>query len=296
MKKTTTNKEPESSEIITLVQLPIIVQQLSEIKARFEADSEYALSLDVSEATYKDVKKVRADLTALFNDVETARKTVKKKILEPYEDFEAIYKSCITDIYKPTKEALDKRISEVEDALIAEKYEKAKNYFDEYAEFMIISGLDFAASGIVVNMSTSDKKLKDQAKAYVDERLGERAALQGMANAAELIAEWRSNGFKMAEAINTVTARLAAVDEAKAALNEEQIEEALAAEAEAQIDDAVRDYYGQSLEAPTIEAPAEEASEQLYDVDFGIRGATMEQVKSLITFMNERNITYVELN
>lgn len=285
-----------SMEIISLVQLPIIEERLAAVKTRFEEDSEYALSLEVSEKTYKDVKKIRADLTALFNTVEDARKKVKKKMLEPYEAFEIIYKNCITDIYKPTKEALDLRIGDVEAVLIGEKREKVKHYFDEYADFMIISDLVFDASGIVVNMSTSEKKLKEQAKSYIDDKLGERAALQGMAHAPELIAEWRSNGFKMAEAINTVTARLAAVADAEASIVKEMNETALAAEAEAQIDDALRDFNeGEALEAPVIENPVEESSVQLYDVDFGIRGATADQVKSLINFMNERNITYVEL-
>ncbi len=282
----------ENNEIISLVQLPIIEQQLAAVKARFEADAADALGLEVSEKTYKDVKKTRADLTALFNEVEAARKAVKKKILEPYEAFEAIYKSCVTDIYKPTKEALDERINAVEGALIAEKHEKVKKYFDEYADFMIISDLDFEKSGITVTMSVSEKKLKEQAKAYIDERLGERAALQGMAHPAELLAEWRANGFKMAEAIKTVTARLAAIADAEEALSDTQIEQALAAEAEQQIDDAIAEFYeSEPLEAPTIE----EAPAQLYDVDFGIRGATAEQIKALINYMNEREINYVNI-
>lgn len=65
-------------EIIAVKQLPIIVEQLHEVKAEVTAKVEQALSLVCTEDTVKDVKKVRSDLNKELKDYEERRKAVKK--------------------------------------------------------------------------------------------------------------------------------------------------------------------------------------------------------------------------
>ena len=48
----------------------------------------------------KAIKQIRADLNKEFKEVEQQRKTVKEKILEPYMQFEGVYKTYISDKYK----------------------------------------------------------------------------------------------------------------------------------------------------------------------------------------------------
>ena len=87
--------------LIVVKQLPVIEEQLQAIKQRFTEEAEAALSLACTEDTLQAVRKKRSELSHIFDALETKRKEAKKAILTPYEAFEAVYKECVTDIYKP---------------------------------------------------------------------------------------------------------------------------------------------------------------------------------------------------
>ena len=95
--ETTENDE----RLIVVKQLPVIEEQLQAIKQRFTEEAEAALSLACTEETLQAVRKKRSELSHIFDALETKRKEAKKAILSPYEAFEAVYKECVTDIYKP---------------------------------------------------------------------------------------------------------------------------------------------------------------------------------------------------
>ena len=83
-------------QVIELQQLPIIVERLHSVKADIEQRTADALSLVCTEQTYKSVKDARAQLTKEFKEYEAQRIAVKDKILEPYTEFEKVYRECIT--------------------------------------------------------------------------------------------------------------------------------------------------------------------------------------------------------
>ena len=104
--ETTENDE----RLIVVKQLPVIEEQLQAIKQKFTEEAEAALSLACTEETLQAVRKKRSELSHIFDALETKRKEAKKAILSPYEAFEAVYKECVTDIYKPCDAALAKKI------------------------------------------------------------------------------------------------------------------------------------------------------------------------------------------
>ena len=83
-------------QVIELQQLPIIVERLHSVKADIEQRTADALSLVCTEQTYKSVKDARAQLTKEFKEYEAQRIAVKEKILEPYTEFEKVYRECVT--------------------------------------------------------------------------------------------------------------------------------------------------------------------------------------------------------
>ena len=83
-------------QVIELQQLPIIVERLHSVKADIEQRTADALSLVCTEQTYKSVKDARAQLTKEFKEYEAQRIAVKDKILEPYTEFEKVYRECVT--------------------------------------------------------------------------------------------------------------------------------------------------------------------------------------------------------
>lgn len=155
-------------DLIVVRQLPVIEEQLRRISQEIEARVAAALAMDCTEATVKEVKKVRTELNKGFQDLEARRKEVKKAILTPYEAFEAVYRDCVTNVFKPADDQLKAKIDEVENGLKEQKQAEVAAYFREYRDSKDIDFVEFERAGIVVTLTASKKSLKEQAKAFID--------------------------------------------------------------------------------------------------------------------------------
>lgn len=265
--------------IIVVKQLPIIVEQLQEVKAEITAKVEQALSLVCTEDTVKDVKKVRSDLNKELKDYEECRKAVKKAIMTPYEQFEAVYKDCISDTYKKADTELKGKIDSVENELKEQKKAEVKGYFDEYLTATGIDFVTFENANINVTLSASMKSLKEQAKAFVDKIVDDLNLIDTQEHKDEILYEYKQS-LNVSNAITTVTNRYKAIEEAKA---REQAE----AEAAAKVEEVV-----EAVAPPTVEPiapPVEE--EKTYTLKFTVRG-TMPQLKALKEFLKNGGYDY----
>lgn len=204
-----------STELIVIKQLPIIEQQLLQIKAHIAGKVDGALSLACTEDTVKAVKAVRSELNGDFNALEEKRKEVKKAILAPYDQFEAIYRECVTDIFKPADEQLKAKISEVEDGLKEQRRLEAEAFFNEYAAKKGIDFVSFDRAGINVTLSSSKKSLKDQGRAFIDKVTDELALIDTQEHKAEILVEYKKN-LNVAVAITSVVDRMKAVEAERA--------------------------------------------------------------------------------
>jgi len=73
-----------NDNLIIVRQLPVIEDQLLQVKASIESRVGEALSLACTEDTYKAVKKARSELNKEYAELERRRKEVKASILAPY--------------------------------------------------------------------------------------------------------------------------------------------------------------------------------------------------------------------
>lgn len=126
-------EEANEKRLIIVKQLPEFEEHLHLIKEEAEKRVADAMQMVVSEETVKTVKKVRAELNSEFSALEQSRIAAKKAVMEPYEKLEAIYKTCVTDVYGPANEQLGSKIADVENGLKEAKKEKVKAYFEECA-------------------------------------------------------------------------------------------------------------------------------------------------------------------
>lgn len=272
--------------IIEVKQLPIIVEQLQEVKAEVTAKVEQALSLVCTEDTVKDVKKVRSELNKELKDYEERRKAVKKAIMTPYEQFEAVYKDCISDTYKKADTELKGKIDSVENELKEQKKAEVKGYFDEY---LTVTGIDFVTfenANINVTLSASMKSLKEQAKAFVDKIVDDLNLIDTQEHKDEILYEYKQS-LNVSSAITTVANRYKAIEEAKAREEERKAREQAEAEAVAKVEEVV-----EAVAPPTVEPiapPVEE--EKTYTLNFTVRG-TMPQLKALKEFLNNGGYDY----
>ena len=211
----------ESTELIVVQQLPIISEQLISVKAEVEARVSRILSLVCTEDTYKEIKKERAALGKEYAAFEQRRKAVKAEIMAPYEQFEAVYKECVGNIYAAADQQLKAKIAAVESGLKQQKAEEVIAYFDEYRDSLGIDAalFPFSASGITITLSESKKALKAMAKDFLDRVSDELKMIYYHEYRDEILVEYRRTR-NAAGSILAVTERHKAL-EAEAARREE---------------------------------------------------------------------------
>lgn len=272
----------DKKEMIAVKQLPIIVEQLQQVKAEVAAKVDFALRLVCTEDTVKDVKKVRSELNKELAEYEASRKAVKKAILTPYEQFEVVYKDCVSDTYKKADTELKHKIDSVENELKAQKAAEVKAYFDEYLQSKGIDFVTFESAHINVTLSASMKSLKEQAKSFIDKIADDLALIDTQEHKDEILYEYKQS-LNVSNAITTVANRYKAIEAAKAAEEERKAREQAAAEAAAKVE---------AVAPPTVEPiapPVEE--EKTYTLKFTVRG-TMPQLKALKEFLNNGGYDY----
>lgn len=273
-------------EIIAVKQLPIIVEQLHEVKAEVTAKVEQALSLVCTEDTVKDVKKVRSELNKELKDYEERRKAVKTAIMKPYNDFEEIYKDCISDTYKKADTELKGKIDSVENELKEKKRKEVWYYFEELCEANSLDFITFENANINVTLSASMKSLKDQAKNFVFKVVDDLNLIDTQEHKDEIMYEYKQS-LNVSNAITTVANRYKAIEKAKAREEERKAREQAEAEAAAKVESVV-----EAVAPPTVEpiAPPVE-KEKTYTLKFTVRG-TMPQLKALKEFLNNGGYDY----
>lgn len=194
------------NELIKLIQAPIIEERLRALKTEIEQRTSDALALVCTEDTVKSVKATRAELNKEFQALEEQRKEVKKAVLDPYNQFEAIYKECVSDAYKRADAELKSRIFGVQQELRKRKEQEVADYFSEYATSKGIPWLNFCDAGPNVTLSASVKSLKDWSRDAVDRVASEVAAISSMDNSEEIMVEYKQS-LNVAAAVSAVQER-----------------------------------------------------------------------------------------
>lgn len=272
-----------NNEIIVVKQLPIIQEQLQQIKADVTTRVENAMSLVCTEDTVSAVKEERANLNKEFKLWEEKRKEVKKAVLTPYEQFEEVYKDCIFDIFKKADADLKGKIDSVEKELKEEKATKVRAYFTEYlASKNIAMPLTFECANINVTLSASLKSLKEQAKTFIDRVCDDLTLIETQEYKDEIYHEYNSAYFlNVSGAITAVINRHKAIEEAKAREEERR--------AKAEAEQKAAEKVVEILTPPTVE-PIDE-KEPILTVNFKVRG-TRTQLRALKEYLKANNYDF----
>lgn len=302
------------NNLIVVRQLPVIEDQLRQVKAGIETRVSEALALACTEETYKTVKKVRAELNKEYAELEQRRKEVKSAILKPYQDFEALYKECAGDIYTTADRQLRERISYVEDGLKLQRVEDAEAYFDEYRESLGIAPemVSFATSGIHVTLSESRKATRQKVTAFLDRIAADLKMIETQDNREEILVEYKKT-LSVSQAVTTVKERQKAVEQARRQRAEAEAARAAKEAAQAKVEQAIAEDTAASgqaeaeqataLAAPEpLAAPEEESSrtnepqaaEKVYSTSFRVT-ATLDKLRALKQFLTEGGYQYEQL-
>ena len=270
----------EVTDLIVIRQLPIIEERLKEISVSAQEKIADALALECTNDNIQTVKKLRTDLRNDFNALEDKRKEVDRAIKEKLKPFTEAYKAFITDVYVPADAELKSRIDALEDEKKEQMRQKAKAYFDEYRQSKDIDFVSFEQAGIPVTLSVSEKKIKEQAKAFIDRIVDDLALIDSQDHKAEILVEYRRS-LNISQAITTVKARIEAV-KAQRRRQEAQLQQA-----------KMKQWTIKKVEAklaPPIqvaEPPTKAEAEQMLRLSFVVDGP-MEELKALKRYIESR--------
>lgn len=193
---------------IELVQNPVIKQNLKEVgKSVTERLEKLNINGQVATVdTVKALKDLRAQLNKELSEFENQRKFVKEGVMSPYNEFEYLYKTEISDKYKNAGNALKDKIAFVEDKIKAEKRDSVKSYFNELCQSESIDFVTFESVGLDINLSTTEKKYKEQCNEFISRIKDDLCLIDTQEFKAEIIVEYKLT-LNASRAIKTVQDR-----------------------------------------------------------------------------------------
>lgn len=273
-------EEINRASLITVKQIPIIEERLKDIKGIIQDEVDHALSLECTDENKQQIKKLRSNLSKQFKLLEADRKKIKNIVLGPYEAFEATYKECVTNIFKPADNQLKDRIAAIENAEKEAKREKAIVFFNEYAAAHNINFVSFDDVGVEVTLSVSEKKLKDTCKAFIDKVVGDLALIDTQEHKADILVEYKKS-LNVSRSITSVKLRYQAIEEEKRRIAEAEARKKAEAEHRQAVEQAIEKQKAseetpiaapKAVEVPTAKTLVEEApKEKLYNVRFAFQ-------------------------
>ena len=285
------NKE----NLIVVRQLPVIEDRLRQIKQDVELRVGEVLSMACTEETRKAVKEARAALNREFGELEARRKDVKAAIMAPYDAFEKLYKECAADIYRDADAKLKSRIDDVERGLKRQKSEKVEAYFNEYRHSLGICAdhVPFAAAGITITISASEKALKTAAKNFLDRVSGDLGIIETQERNDEILVEYLRD-LNLPRAMTAVSLRHKAMDAERERKQEAMEHIASLERATEKIEAAVLEEA--VISPPTAVAPPEEEADvaQVFSTSFKVIG-TLDQLRALKQFLTKGGYEYEQL-
>lgn len=301
----------EQLQVINLKQLPIIEERLRDVKAKIEQRTSAVMALAVTEETRADVKKIRAEVRKELEGYEAQRVAVKKAIMTPYDNFEAVYKECVLNPYKAADEALGKKITDVEAGIKKQKEDDIKAFFNELTNGFGLDWLDFEQLNLKVTLTCTPKAMKAAITQTVTRIVRDCAALEENPDRDEIMVEYQKS-LDLGSACQIVQQRHKQLEAQRRAAEERRARQQAQQEAEAKTKAAIEaETTKQAAEQPTpphevatpqqpknpaqttaaVTASAAAPTEKKYLAKFAVTG-TLPQLKSLKAFMEKEGMKY----
>lgn len=257
------------NELIIVKQLPIIEENLKKLSQEIDEKVNTAINLVCTQDTVKDVKDLRANLNKEFKELETQRKVVKEQVLKPYNDFEDIYKTYVSEKYKSADSSLKNKIDSVENELKLKKEEELREYANEcFAANEILEYVNYEDIKLNVTLSASMKSLKEQINTFCER----------IVNDLELICTQEFKDEILYEYKKYLDATIAIVEVKKRHEEMEKAKQVKEEKKEQQLTDEIMLEKIENLSAPKV------VDNEVYELVFKVRG-TKDKLKELKEFL-----------
>ena len=281
-------KELNINEIMNVQQLPIIFQQLEVVGKYVDEELEKVKDLECNEENKNEVKKVRANINATLKQFEDARKSIKNQVLDAYNQFNDKYEDEVKTKLQNASEELKTKIDYIEKIQLQEKIDELHDFVVEHIstnhlENMLDLDKVVTYGNLKVNLSTSLKSLKEDAKAFIERIANEVKLIEMEETPSNLLYEYKNNGFDLTKAKLTLIERQKQIEEL--AKQREQVQEVV--EQEEQVAEVVEEItMPKEIVATTLED-----KEEMLIVQFTVKGSKTQIIK-LKEFIKELGVEY----
>lgn len=146
--------------VLDVIYTPLLIkiEGEAELKAAMKKAAERYQNLVVTEDTAKDVRKVRANLNKIVNQLDAKRKEVKRNYNEPIKDMESRIKS-LQSVVKPVINQIDDGLHELDEQHKAERLEFVKSQIAEMAPNYGVEPSEIPIDKRWLNKTMSNKEL-----------------------------------------------------------------------------------------------------------------------------------------
>lgn len=264
------------NELITVDSLPVIRYHLEQLSLEVKAKTEKINDLVVTEDTYKETRKLRADLNKEFKELEAQRIAVKNAIMEKYNEFEKVYYECVKSVYNKADSELKEKINNVEDKLRGEKEAELREFARQQFNSKDIENIvTFENIGLNITISGSMKSFKEKIVEFADKVEADVNLIEEEEYRDEILLEYK-------DTLDFTQAKTKVI-ERKKELEKIQLQQEFKEDKKA-LEQTVID------QVDEITAPVE-IDEELYTVSFRITGSK-ENIRKIRDFIIELGLEY----
>lgn len=279
-----------TTALITIEGLPVIVEQLQQVKEKWANIAEQAKNMIATDETVQAVKAMRADMRKEFDLYDKQRIAAKKQYLAPWDALEAAYKDCVKDSFTSADAALKSAVDSFEAELKRQAETELREYFDEICRFERIDFLTFETAmnlaGLKISLadakSAGKKKLREGLANIMAKVSADVDRVEELEDDAEIMVEYKKC-FDVGQAVAIVQGRKRRIQ------SEQEAAEARRTARERQEAAAVQI---PTFDPPIVTEAQETRDTAFYDVTFTCYGITREQAIKIKNFLKQEGINY----
>lgn len=281
--------KPEfSGEIqVKIKSLGEIESNMKEVKGYVENLNNYYKNITFTEETIKEAKEEKAKINKFKSEVANYRKNIVAEYNKPIKIFEDTSKET-EKILTETYNTINSQVTNYEDIEKQRKEQEIKEYFEEYKVANNIDFVNYGQANINVTLTASVKKLKEQAKAFIDEIIDDLKLIETQECKDEILVEYKQN-LNVSRAIQEVANRHKLLEEERKRQEEKivHIEMNENHEISQKSYEELEDVFNKPLEQPK-----EEKQEELFTMSFKVKNETKARLKLIKQFLENGGYDY----
>lgn len=281
--------KPEfSGEIqVKIKSLGEIESNMKDVKGYVENLNNYYKNITFTEETIKEAKEEKAKINKFKSEVANYRKNIVAEYNKPIKIFEDTSKET-EKILTETYNTINSQVANYEDIEKQRKEQEIKDYFEEYKVANNIDFINYGQAKINVTLTASVKKLKEQAKAFIDEIIDDLKLIETQECKDEILVEYKQN-LNVSRAIQEVANRHRLLEE------ERKRQEQKIVHIEMNENHEISQKSHEELENvfnKPLEQPKEEKQEEFFTMSFKVKNETKARLKLIKQFLEDGGYDY----